>query len=175
MATDIESANKKYERTAMRKKLRRNGEKPEVRIDWFFKCNLWPSPATQCEALQRQVFRKHFSKRHHLSAVFAILVAFICLIIVGIFSDYRIFQVPAAASITVLFAILIAAAGAFSLFLGSWSIPVIIIIYFIINSLYQKNIIDLRNRAYGLNYSNTEQRPNYDEKKYYAHACRHGH
>ena len=59
---------------------------------------------------------------------------------------------PAAASVTIFFAILIGIAGAFSLFLKTWSIPVLVFIYVIINWLSNINVIDFRNRAYGLNY-----------------------
>ncbi|WP_431212555.1 hypothetical protein ACQ86N_43850 [Puia sp. P3] len=73
----------------------------------------------------------HYSKdfiesifnRHHISAVLSIFVAFIFLIVVGFFMDSRFFQLPAAASVLIFFAILVSLSGAFSYFLQSWSIP----------------------------------------------------
>ena len=155
MATDISSANQIYERAS---RLRKNHEreKDEVRIDWFFDSTL---------GTRRPRYIKHYSenfinsifKNHHLAAVQAFFLAFIFLIIVGLFSDTNLFQIPAAASITLLFAVLIAIAGASSLYLGTWSIPVILILYAFINFLYQKNIFDPRNKAYGLNYKVAKQ------------------
>jgi hypothetical protein len=54
--------------------------------------------------------------------------------------------------VAIFFAVLIAVAGAFSLFLRSWSIPLLIAAYFIINWMYQEHYIDPRNKMYGLVY-----------------------
>ena len=67
--------------------------------------------------------------------------------------DSRFFQLPAAASILIFFAILISLSGAFSYFLQSWSIPFLVVLFFVLNLLYQYNVIDPSNKAYGLNYT----------------------
>lgn len=158
MATDINSANEKYERASrLIRKVER--DKDEVRVDLFFDSVL---------RLRKPRYVKHYTeafinsifKRHHIAAVRAFFIAFIFLMIVGLFSDNNWFQIPAAASITILFSVLIAIAGALSLFLGNWSIPLLIVVYAVINILYQQNIIDPRNKAYGLNYKNGK--PAYD-------------
>ena len=92
------------------------------------------------------------------------ILAFIFLVSVGYLSDSTVFQIPAAASITIFFAILIGVAGAFSLFLRSWSIPVILILYLVINTLNDRGIIDLRNRAYGINYDKKLPAPAYTQE-----------
>ncbi|MEO6933647.1 MAG: hypothetical protein ABI151_18590, partial [Chitinophagaceae bacterium] len=71
--------------------------------------------------------------RHHFAAVISIFISFIFLIVTGFFLDNEIFQLPAAASITLFFAILVAVAGAFSYFLQSWSVPFLIIFLILIN------------------------------------------
>lgn len=63
-------------------------------------------------------------KRHHFAAALSIVIAFMTLIAVGYFSDDRIFQIPAAASITLLFAILIAVIGALSYFLRNLGVNI---------------------------------------------------
>ena len=102
-------------------------------------------------------------KRHHFSAMLSILLAFIFMIFIAFFLDNRIFQVPAAASILIFFAILIAVIGALSYFLRSWSLLFVILLYATLNVLYKYDIIDPRNKAYGLNYSNSV-RPAYSLK-----------
>lgn len=102
--------------------------------------------------------------RHHFAAVISIFVAFVFLIIVGFFLDRHVFQLPAAASITIFFSILVAVAGAFSYFLQSWSVPFLVILFVVINILYKYEIIDPTNKAYGLNYSNRKERPLYNHK-----------
>ena len=103
-------------------------------------------------------------KRHHFSGIVSIIMAFAFLIVVGFFMDNRFFQVPAAASILVFFALMVAVIGSLTYFLQSWSLPFIIILLFILDILYQRGIIDPRNKAYGLNYTNVSERPVYSKK-----------
>ena len=125
--------------------------KGEIRVDWFLNARLRLRKPRDVRHYSEDLLQIIF-KRHHLAAVLAVLIAFLFLISVGYLSDSTVFQIPAAASITIFFAILIGVAGAFSLFLKTWSIPVLILIYVVINWLSNSNVIDFRNRAYGLNY-----------------------
>ncbi|HEX9514337.1 MAG TPA: hypothetical protein VF939_27780 [Puia sp.] len=109
-------------------------------------------------------FIENIFNRHHISAVLSIFVAFIFLIAVGFFMDSRYFQLPAAASILIFFAILISLSGAFSYFMQSWSIPFFVLLFFLLNLLYRYNVIDPTNKAYGLNYTKEVPRPLYDRQ-----------
>lgn len=111
----------------------------------------------------------HYSKefietvfgRHHFAAILSVFASFVFLIIIGFFLDNPVFQLPAAASITLFFSILVAVSGAFSYFLQSWSMPFLIILVIVINILYKYNVIDATNKAYGLNYSKNVERAAY--------------
>jgi hypothetical protein len=157
--THIIAENRKYEK-ALKKKAVVTNSKTDIRVDWFLSARFGLRKPREVQHYSQEFLDTIF-KRHHFAAVTAILISFIFLLTIGFFSDNKIFQVPAAASITVFFAILIAVAGAVSLFLGTWSIPILIVIYVSLNWMYQKNIIDPRNKAYGLNYTNEEQYPSY--------------
>ena len=134
-----------------------------VHVKWYMN-----SPRT----LRKTRDVAHYSKafidsifnRHHISAVLSIFAAFLFLIGIGFFMDSRYFQLPAAASILIFFAILISLSGAFSYFLQSWSIPFFIAAFFVLNLLYQYHVIDPTNKAYGLSYSEPEDRPLYDRE-----------
>lgn len=134
--------------------------KPEIRIDWFLSALFRIRKPRDVRHYSTEFINTVF-QRHNASAVIAILIAFIFLISIGFSSDAALFQLPAAASITILFALLVAVAAAFSALLGNWSIPVILLIYICINWMYQHEIIDPRNKAYGLNYWNKAERPEY--------------
>ena len=110
-----------------------------------------------------QEFLDTIFKRHHFSAIITLILAFIFMILIGFFLDHRIFQVPAAASILVLFALLIAVIGALTYFLRSWSILFVIFLFIVLNFLYVYDIIDPRNKAFGLDYTNPA-RPEYSLK-----------
>ena len=111
-----------------------------------------------------QEFLDMIFKRHHFSAIISIVLAFIFLAAVGFFMDDKIFQVPAAASIFIFFAVMTSVIGALTYFLQSWSLPFIIILIFLLNILYTHDIIDPRNKAYGINYTNKEERPDYSKQ-----------
>ncbi len=108
-----------------------------------------------------QQFIDTLFKRHHFAAVIAVFIAFSFLMIIGFFLENKFFQIPAAASITIFFAILIGVSGAFSYFLQTWSVPYLIALILILNIFYKIEWIDPRNKAYGLNYSNKDERPIY--------------
>lgn len=145
-------------------------EKHEIRVDWFLsaKFNLRKPRDVRHYS---QDFLDVIFKRHHFAAVIAIVLAFVFLILVGYISDSKLFQLPAAASITIFFTILIAVSGAFSVFLRTWSIPLLVAIYLLVNWLYQNDIVDPRNKAYGLNYQNKSGRPIYDRASILALAA----
>lgn len=112
----------------------------------------------------RQDFLDAIFKRHHIAAIASMLLSFLFLVLVGFLLENKYFEMPAAASVLVFFAIMIAVIGALTYFLQSWSLPAAILLIFLLNFLYQKEIIDPRNKAYGLNYINKEQRPQYNKK-----------
>lgn len=111
-----------------------------------------------------QDFLDMIFKRHHIAAIASMITAFIFLAVVGFFLDAKIFQVPAAASIFIFFAVMTAVIGALTYFLQSWGLPFIIVLVFFIDLLYNKDIIDPRNKAYGLNYTNKNERPVYSKQ-----------
>ena len=110
----------------------------------------------------RQEFLDTVFKRHHLAAILSIVIAFVLIVTTGFLQDYLVFEIPAAASILIVFALLIAVIGALTYFLESWSLLAVIIILFGLNILYEKEIIDPRNKAYGLRYGNKKDRPTYN-------------
>lgn len=107
-------------------------------------------------------------KRHHFAAILSVFFAFLFLVLIGFLLDSAFFQLPAAASITIFFSILIGVAGAITYFLQSWSIPYIAGVLLILNIFYQKDWIDPRNKAYGINYWNKDERPSYTRESLLA-------
>jgi len=134
-----------------------------IKVQWYLNSPLTVKKVRDVSHYSREFIESIFS-RHHFSAIISVFVAFIFLIIVGFFMDSTFFQIPAASSVLIFFAILISLSGAFSYFLQSWSIPFLIILFFVLNLLYQHNIIDPTNKAYGLNYTNRDDRPSYSEE-----------
>ena len=107
-------------------------------------------------------------KRHHLAAIMSIVLAFLFLVVIGFFLENPYFEMPAAASILIFFAIMCAVIGSVTYFLKSWSLPVAILIILFVNILYKYEVIDPRNKAYGLNYVDKGLRPEYNKESLVA-------
>ncbi len=158
----IKSANFRYKETI--EKIDSQSLSNELKIKVFLNENFKISIPRDVRHYD-EVFLKSILKKHHTSAVIAILVSFVFLIILGYLGDEELFQIPAAASIVLFFSILIAVVGAFTIFFKNWNLVFFLIIYFFVNLLYQNEIIDPRNKAYGLNYDDKKTRPIYSREE----------
>ncbi|MFL5786665.1 MAG: patatin-like phospholipase family protein [Flavisolibacter sp.] len=127
-------------------------------LDSFFRVRRCRDVSHYSQELMEKVF-----KRHHFAAVVSVLIAYTSLILIGFFLDHKVFQLPAGASITLFFAILIGVSGALVYFFQSWSVPALIVFVVLLNFMYRINWIDPHNKAYGLNYSPDNQ-PEYSQQ-----------
>ncbi len=140
-----------------------------IRVNWYMNGPFNIKQVRDVSHYSKEFIERIFS-RHHFAAILSIFIAFLFLVVVGFFMDQPAFQLPAAASIFLFFAILLAVSGAFSYFLESWSIPFLVILFFVLNILYRYDVIDPTNKAYGLNYTNRNERPEYD-RDYLLNMC----
>jgi hypothetical protein len=140
-----------------------------IHSEWFLDSFMRVRRCRDVSHYSSELMEKIF-KRHHFAAVLCMLIAYIFMVILGYFLDIRAFQLPAAASITLFCAFGIGVSGAFAYFFKSWSVPAVIVFLFILNVLYQKEWIDPRNRAYGLDYTKRKEWPVYTQKSLEALA-----
>ncbi|MBN8837555.1 MAG: hypothetical protein J0I09_09865 [Sphingobacteriia bacterium] len=165
---NITSANDQYKQLAASKTLPK--EKKEMRVDWFLSARLHLRKPRDVRHYSQDFLDSIFN-RHNISAVLAIILAFIFLIVIGYISDAKLFQIPAAASITILFSVFIGLIGALSSLFRTWSIPIVLVLYAMINYFYEKEIIDPRNKAYGIDYEHKDERPVYSKETIEALAA----
>jgi hypothetical protein len=142
---------------------RKTTESRLIKVDWYLN-SLFSIRMPRNVTHYSRDFLESIFNRHHFAAVVSIFIAFLFLILIGFYLDSPFFQLPAAAGITIFFAILIAVSGAFSYFLQSWSIAFLVFLLVLMNTLYHQGIIDPSNKAYGLNYTNKDERPVYDRQ-----------
>lgn len=134
-----------------------------MHVEWYFESPVRLRPTRDVRHYTPEFIDSLF-KRHHFAAILCVFVAFIFLIGIGFCLESPFFQIPAAASITIFFSILIGVAGAFSYFLQSWSIPYLLALLLVVNFFYKIDWIDPRNKGYGLNYQNKNERPTYTKE-----------
>lgn len=133
---------------------------PLMKVDWYFESPWRLKPARDVSHYTDEFVESIF-KRHHFAAILSVFAAFLFLVLIGFLLDNAFFQLPAAASITIFFSILIGVAGAITYFLQSWSIPYFVGLVLLLNIFYKFDWIDPRNKAYGINYWNKNERPSY--------------
>jgi len=131
-----------------------------IKADWYFESPIRLRRTRNVQHYTAEFIDSLF-KRHHFAAIVCVFAAFLLLVSIGFFLERPAFQIPAAASITIFFSVLIGVAGAFSYFLQSWSVPYLLLLVITLNFLYRVDWIDPRNKAYGLNYGNRNERPSY--------------
>lgn len=136
---------------------------PLLNVEWYFDSPLRLRKARDVSHYTNEFIQSIF-RRHHFAAILSVFAAFLFLVFIGFMLDSPFFQLPAAASITIFFSILIGVAGAISYFLQSWSVPYLIGLILVLNIFYKLDWIDPRNKAYGLNYWNKTERPFYTKE-----------
>ena len=100
-------------------------------------------------------FLNSIFKQHHRAAILFISIVIVLLIATSYFIETSVLQVPAGASITAFFALLIVLAGALSYIFGTWSLIVVAIAIVGFNSLYKFSFRPSQNKAYGLVYNDS--------------------
>lgn len=93
--------------------------------------------------------------QHHLNATIVEVVLFICIIALGVFKEYSIFQIPAAASGFLLLSFFVMFSGAFTYWFRKWTITGLIIIALGLNLLIKQNIFSSTYKAFGIGYDTT--------------------
>lgn len=133
---------------------------PLIKVEWYFDSPIRLKPVRNVSHYTNDFIDSIF-KRHHFAAIILVFAAFMFLVVIGFLLDNPFFQLPAAASITIFFSILIGVAAAITYFLQSWSIPYLIGLVLLLNIFYKLDWIDPRNKAYGIDYWNKKERPAY--------------
>ncbi|WP_197901574.1 patatin-like phospholipase family protein [Rhodocytophaga rosea] len=95
-------------------------------------------------------------KQNHLNAFIIQCFVFVLVILLSIFRDKPGFQIPAGASILLLFTMAVLFAGAIAYWSGKWSVTVFISLLLILNLLIKYNVLQTEYEAYGLSYTGTK-------------------
>lgn len=96
-------------------------------------------------------------KQNHKSAFVFQLLSIISLISLGLFSKVAAFEIPASASLFLLFTMFIMLFSSFYAWFRGWSTVVFIIFLVLFNYLHKIDFLSTENKAYGLNYSTTSK------------------
>jgi hypothetical protein len=93
-------------------------------------------------------------RQNHLNATFAQVLGILVLLGLSFMMDNQYCRIPAAASIFLLFSVLMSGIAAIMYWFQRWTIPVLIIALLLINYVTSWDMIRYETKLYGLNYKN---------------------
>jgi len=125
--------------------------KKQVRVDNYLDYNFKFKNVERTRFYDRATILQVFDQNHFNLVIIELLI-FVIVLILGIFKDYPLFQLPAASSFMILLTIFVMLAGAFSYWFGNWSATTAFVLFLIFNYLTKENFFTKRYEAFGLNY-----------------------
>lgn len=124
-------------------------------VSFYFSKPFKLKPARDFAHYPMKAIQKALSQNHNNAAFYSFLIVlFVSLI--GIFKENTYFIIPAAASITLFFSLMILVAAAVYSFLKEWTFIFFIALLLIFNYLSKYDIFNYHKSAYGLNYNEIE-------------------
>ena len=124
-------------------------------------------PNEQMSRVQPRIMRTVL-RRHHRNVVFATFIAYLVLLVLGIYIDNPYLRIPAGAGFLLLFSIFMGLAGAFKYFLRSWETLGWVLFAVLLSAMVRYKLFDLRSIAYGLDY----HKPDGTEQVYHYSTLR---
>ncbi|WP_040497055.1 patatin-like phospholipase family protein [Fulvivirga imtechensis] len=144
--------NIKVTRASAMKKLN-IAKKKQIRVDSYLNLDFEARKVDDSERFYDRNTILQVFDQNHFNLVIIELLILVLLLLMGIFRDQEVFQLPAAASFVLLLTIFVMFSGAFSYWFGSWSPTIAIIVLLIVNSLVKEGMFNKTYKAFGLDYS----------------------
>lgn len=149
--TKASSVQQEGEGSAFRRLRKKFRLTDEWRVDTYLKNPFRISRCRPTSHYERSLLMEVFQQNHINAAVFEVVI-FIALIVLGLFREVKIFQIPAGASILLLFTMLLMLASAIHFILRRWSTLFFIGGFVLLNYISTFESFSVHNYAYGLNY-----------------------
>ncbi len=125
----------------------------QITVKSYFSVKLRPTKILDDKGFYDRATVLQVFDQNHFNLVIVEFAIFSLLLIIGIFREYPIFQIPAAASLLLLFTILVMVAGAFSYWFGRWSATVAVALFLVLNTVAKEDFFSIEYKAYGLDYN----------------------
>lgn len=90
--------------------------------------------------------------QNHFNLVMMEVFLFLIILTMGIFKDYPVFQLPAAASVILFLTVFVMAAGAITYWFGRWATTAGLVLLLVFNSMMENNIFSKEYKAFGMDY-----------------------
>jgi len=142
--------NVKITRASAMKKLD-IARKKQVRVDNYLDLDLRFKPIEETSFYDKQTIIQVFDQNHFNLVIIELLIIGL-VVVLGIFKDYPLFQLPAAASFIIFLTIFVMMAGAFSYWFGGWAATAALVLFLLVNYFVGQDYFSKTYKAFGLNY-----------------------
>jgi len=99
---------------------------------------------------KKEILKDVIKRNHHVAFIFQ-FISLISLLLLGFFGDIRIFEIPAGASLFLLFTIICMVFSSFYRWWGGWTIFAFILFLYVFSFIHKIDFLSV-DHAYGLNY-----------------------
>ncbi|MFM7078629.1 MAG: hypothetical protein ACKOYC_02435, partial [Bacteroidota bacterium] len=107
-------------------------------------------------------------RQNHMNAAFLELLTIGLFILLGLFRDYETFQIPAAASLLMLFAMVMMISGVIRFWMKAWATTAVVAAFLVVNFLSGLDIFNPESRIYGLDYNGPRKSYSIDQMQEYT-------
>ncbi len=116
------------------------------------------SSPTRARLVRDTSHYKHFMlqsvfRQNHLNAATLELFTIGLFIILGLFRDFDVIQIPAAASLFLLFSMVMMVSGVIRFWMKSWALTVVVLGFIVVNYISGFDLFNPESRLFGLNYN----------------------
>ncbi|MBX2898085.1 MAG: patatin-like phospholipase family protein [Cyclobacteriaceae bacterium] len=125
--------------------------KKQVRVDYYLDAHLRVQQVEQNSFYDKGTILQVFDQNHFNLVVIELFIL-VMVLLLGIFKDYPLFQIPAACSFMIFLTIFVMLSGAFSYWFGGWSATTSLILFLLLNHLVGENFFSRKYEAFGLDY-----------------------
>jgi hypothetical protein len=112
---------------------------------------------------KKEMLKEVIRRNHHVAFIFQ-MISIVSLLVLGFFGEINTFEIPAGASLFLLFTAFSMLFSSFYRWWGGWSIPVFILFLFLFNFVHKIDLLTV-DRAYGLNYNTKKADYSYENFK----------
>lgn len=126
--------------------------KKQIRVDNYLDYDFRFKRVEDTHFYDRATILQVFDQNHFNLVVIELFI-FATVLVLGVFKDYPVFQLPAASSFIVFLTIFVMIAGAFSYWFGNWSATIALFLLIFINFLVGQDYFAKEYKAFGLDYN----------------------
>ncbi|HZY81794.1 MAG TPA: patatin-like phospholipase family protein [Cyclobacteriaceae bacterium] len=125
--------------------------KRQERVDYYLDGRLRFVKVEDTHFYDKQTILQVFDQNQFNLVIIEVLI-FALIVILGIFKDMPVFQLPAAASCIIFLTVFVMLAGAFEYWFGNWSSTAALLLFLFVNYLVGEGVFSKPYRAFGLDY-----------------------